>query len=253
MRRAVLLVAALWLAGACGGDATETTPSTSPPQTVSPTMSTTEPSTSQSASTSTTAAPIETETTTPATPTTVPADGDCSLDAIEAGLPYPGISDPSMIVRFECAEGTATILAKPPTDAPSFVVVLVWSDGDWVFDRECHNDVLGVAECLGDTDPALVDALALVGETFPRNRSEVDPSAWPRECATPALRRGDSGLCVARLQTLLALTGASIEVDGRFGDGTEARLVAFQAEAGLETDGLAGPMTWVALVDAAGA
>ena len=197
-----------------------------------------------------TATPTATIPSTTATPPPTSPPGSCTTAAFEAGLPYPGITDPSMIVRFACAGDYATLLAKPPTDAPSFVLVLTWTGTDWVADRECHNDVIGVAACLADLDPTLVDELALVGETYPRDVSEIDPSTWAQECSTPSLKRRDTGVCVARLQTLLAITGADLDVDGSLGPETEARLLAFQNATQLEADGLAGTVTWAALVDA---
>ena len=155
-----------------------------------------------------------------------------------------------MIVRFACAGDYAALLAQPPSDAPSFVLLLTWTGTDWVADRDCHNDVIGIAACLADLDAALVDELALVGETYPRDVSETDPTTWAAECSTPSLKRGDTGVCVAKLQTLLAVTGAVLDVDGTFGPETEARLLAFQSAAQLDADGLAGPATWIALVGA---
>jgi peptidoglycan hydrolase-like protein with peptidoglycan-binding domain len=158
--------------------------------------------------------------------------------------------DSSMIVRYACAGEYATLLAKPPTDAPSFVLVLTWTGTDWIANRECHNDVLGVADCLADLTPTLVDELALVGETYPRDVSEIEPSTWAAECSAPLLTLGDTGVCVAKLQTLLAITGADLDVDGSFGRETEVSLLAFQDASQLEADGLAGPVTWATLVDA---
>lgn len=62
------------------------------------------------------------------------------------------------------------------------------------------------------------------------------------------LVRGERGTAVADLQRKLAAHGLYVgEVDGIFGYGTEAAVLAFQRAAGLESDGYAGPVTLEAL------
>nr|VFK39655.1 MAG: Lysozyme family protein [Candidatus Kentron sp. SD]VFK45089.1 MAG: Lysozyme family protein [Candidatus Kentron sp. SD]VFK78267.1 MAG: Lysozyme family protein [Candidatus Kentron sp. SD] len=56
------------------------------------------------------------------------------------------------------------------------------------------------------------------------------------------VRRGSRGEWVEKLQEAL-----SVKPDGIFGAGTEAALRAFQLDAGLEVDGIAGRNTWQAL------
>lgn len=64
----------------------------------------------------------------------------------------------------------------------------------------------------------------------------------------PTLRIGSRGVVVAELQADLAALGYfSGRIDGQFGPLTRASLLAFQADAGLATDAVAGPMTWAAL------
>lgn len=57
------------------------------------------------------------------------------------------------------------------------------------------------------------------------------------------LRHGDTGSHVESLQRALILAGHAIEVDGWFGDETEAAVRAVQRTHGLVIDGLAGPKT----------
>lgn len=65
---------------------------------------------------------------------------------------------------------------------------------------------------------------------------------------TPFLRFGSSGAEVAALQEALAARGFPPGlVDGRFGPGTEAAVLAFQHARGLLPDGIAGPRTREAL------
>ena len=61
----------------------------------------------------------------------------------------------------------------------------------------------------------------------------------------PTLRRGMTGKFTRDLQTKL-----KINVDGKFGKGTEAAVRAFQRKHGLFPDGIVGPKTWK-LLDAA--
>lgn len=64
------------------------------------------------------------------------------------------------------------------------------------------------------------------------------PEARPR----PELMKGDSGSAVKLLQELL-----NIEIDGIFGDQTEAAVKDFQFANGLKPDGIVGSLTWSAL------
>lgn len=58
------------------------------------------------------------------------------------------------------------------------------------------------------------------------------------------LKRGSVGTDVITLQTALNASGASLETDGDFGALTEAALKVFQADHGIEADGVCGPATW---------
>lgn len=63
------------------------------------------------------------------------------------------------------------------------------------------------------------------------------------------LRRGSTGPEVSQLQARLKERGFNPgQVDGDFGGGTEAAVVAFQKSAGLLADGIAGPRTLAALL-----
>ncbi|MES2644393.1 MAG: peptidoglycan-binding protein [Myxococcota bacterium] len=63
----------------------------------------------------------------------------------------------------------------------------------------------------------------------------------------PLVRHGSSGALVRIAQTLLNRHGASLEVDGGFGDKTDNAVRAFQRRRGLEVDGVIGPATAAAL------
>lgn len=60
----------------------------------------------------------------------------------------------------------------------------------------------------------------------------------------PVLRRGDESPEVALLQEILRTTGLDVAVDGDFGPATELAVRVWQRKAGLEPDGIVGPVTW---------
>ena len=74
------------------------------------------------------------------------------------------------------------------------------------------------------------------------------PAAAPANVANkPMLRMGARGPDVEELQRALGAAGHACTVDGQFGPGTRAAVVAFQAAHGLGADGVVGPKTWGAL------
>ncbi|WP_213936832.1 N-acetylmuramidase family protein [Pseudomonas sp. dw_612] len=62
-----------------------------------------------------------------------------------------------------------------------------------------------------------------------------------------SLRHGDRSQAVRHLQTTLNNHGARLNVDGHYGDTTEAAVRAYQLSVGLVVDGIAGPKTQTAL------
>ncbi len=66
------------------------------------------------------------------------------------------------------------------------------------------------------------------------------------------LAPGDTGPAVADVQRRLAALGVSTGPDqpGRYDDGTRTAVEAFQHRRGLRVDGVCGPQTWSALVEA---
>lgn len=76
--------------------------------------------------------------------------------------------------------------------------------------------------------------------------------AWGERAndAPPTLRKGSKGKYVTELQAALMLHGYDLPkygADGDFGSETEKAVRAFQRDAGLKEDGVAGPKTWAAL------
>lgn len=86
------------------------------------------------------------------------------------------------------------------------------------------------------------------------DRTVVDPnpaSAPEQSLGGPTLRIGSQGISVevmqAELHKLRYFVG---KVDGRFGKRTRGAVLAFQADNGLETDGVFGPLSWAAILEA---
>ena len=61
------------------------------------------------------------------------------------------------------------------------------------------------------------------------------------------LRQGSQGDAVRTMQQRLSDLGNTVSVDGNFGPGTRAAVIAFQGSKGLSADGVVGPGTWAAL------
>ena len=61
---------------------------------------------------------------------------------------------------------------------------------------------------------------------------------------------GDRGTGVADLQKYLREVGYPVAVDGVFGSGTRAAVVAFQRARGISADGIVGPQTLISLSQA---
>jgi len=66
------------------------------------------------------------------------------------------------------------------------------------------------------------------------------------------VRRGSVGSATQLVQQRLAELGYAIDVDGDFGPQTDGVVKQFQADNGLEVDGVVGPITWAQLFSAAG-
>lgn len=75
---------------------------------------------------------------------------------------------------------------------------------------------------------------------LPPRPSGVPP--FPGYCSL-----GSTGTAVLEVQRRLADRGWKITVDGVFGPGTDRVVRTYQAEKGLEVDGVSGPLTWQSL------
>jgi len=82
----------------------------------------------------------------------------------------------------------------------------------------------------------------------------VGPITWEKldlaDKSDPTLQEGSKGVAVRGLQRMLLNRGFDVEeIDGRFGPKTERAVKAFQADRGLDVDGIVGPKTWDSLRD----
>jgi len=73
---------------------------------------------------------------------------------------------------------------------------------------------------------------------------EGEPSYWPPRVLAYGMFGGD----VVALQGLLTAHGNFVPVSSQFDNKTRAMVMAFQAEKGLSPDGIAGNLTWTALL-----
>ena len=64
------------------------------------------------------------------------------------------------------------------------------------------------------------------------------------ETQLPIIRKGDSGVAVSVLQSVLGVT-----VDGHFGDDTEASLKVFQKNTGVKANGTCGVDSWKKVIE----
>ncbi|WP_179228972.1 peptidoglycan-binding domain-containing protein [Parenemella sanctibonifatiensis] len=74
----------------------------------------------------------------------------------------------------------------------------------------------------------------------------VGAKTWGK--LTPTLKRGADNKAVKALQVQLNRYGHKLDVDGKFGAGTEKAVRSFQSAKKLGVDGVVGPQTWQALI-----
>jgi len=77
----------------------------------------------------------------------------------------------------------------------------------------------------------------------------VGELTWSRLIRT--LQKSSSGAAVKAVQVILSRIVLPLDVDGVFGPNTETAVKGFQADNGLQQDGIVGPLTWRALANAA--
>ena len=135
-------------------------------------------------------------------------------------------------------------------------VRLLVADAKWIYDNCPSGTTITVYE--GASDPELTQML----KPPPLNRSTMLPQATPDPTAPPAwspaaspppirtLKKGITGEDVWWLQTTLTALGYyQGTVSGGYYEGTIAAVKAFQKDAGLTADGVAGRLTLTALYE----
>lgn len=158
-------------------------------------------------------------------------------------------------IGIEC-EGNYTATVPPPELYATLVHLTSYICQQYGIPPDrilAHRQFSGQAtECCGDCFvaklPLLRDDVAATLATGGVVASSLGAGAPVDETPRPTIRRGDSGEAVTALQRLLNSYGFSAgTVDGIFGPLTERAVQNFQAERGLEVDGIVGPKTWAAL------
>lgn len=89
--------------------------------------------------------------------------------------------------------------------------------------------------------------------TTPEPAPAPDPEPAPEPAKRPTLRKGNRNQYVKELQTDLDRLGYNLGIcgiDGDFGTATEKAVKEFQRDHGLSQDGICGPKTWAALINA---
>ncbi len=108
----------------------------------------------------------------------------------------------------------------------------------------------GEGDSAEDGSPHLgMEAGAEVGNAAPAPSPEAAPTAETVPVELPILRMGMEGPAVVRLQQRLRTLGTySGSLDGIFGPETERGVIQVQRNAGIEADGIVGPVTWSVLL-----
>jgi hypothetical protein len=118
---------------------------------------------------------------------------------------------------------------------------------------------VGIARVVGGDDDGGGATPTTSGTTTPTETTATGTGATATTPTVPAttvptdvtLQSGDEGASVELLQEALAALGYDVGTpDGVFGPGTEEAVKQFQADSGLDADGVAGPATLAALNEA---
>jgi peptidoglycan hydrolase-like protein with peptidoglycan-binding domain len=104
-----------------------------------------------------------------------------------------------------------------------------------------------IVDTLGATAPRTLPGVVVFTQPSADSQPAAVPAATP-----PTVSQGDAGPWVSHLQLRLLVhdPAAGLAVDGQFGPATLTAVTAFQRSLGLVPDGIVGPNTWAALLNA---
>ena len=195
----------------------------------------------------------------PVTPTPVSTNWD-GWDATVTPNPFATITTPPVV--------TVPVLTLPPTatPAPSPTVSSLKKGSTGSAVKTLQRRLRDLGYYSGSIDGDFGDSTAAAVRAFqkangldvdgkvgsktlaPRRTATPRPTRTPRPTATPKINTyvepNDSGTAVTKMQNrLISLGYLAGKADGKFGPATELALRAFQKEAGLWVDGIAGPKT----------
>lgn len=103
------------------------------------------------------------------------------------------------------------------------------------------------------TETKWVEWGELKGVDYSGTAPEPAPAPEPEPVKRPTIRKGNKNQYVKELQTDLDRLGYNLGIcgiDGDFGTATEKAVKEFQRDNGLSVDGICGPKTWAALIEA---
>lgn len=160
--------------------------------------------------------------------------GKANYQAVEKDTGLPVVSKPEMLRRFPEALQSACIYWRDNR-------LNRFADGDDIvaLTKAIQGGSGGLADRRIYTDRAKRVAWAVDGT--------VMPAPSPKPSRGPLLRIGARGEAVTDAQQLLAAHGYEVLVDGKFGQGTDNIVRAFQEDRGMMADGVIGSATWTAL------
>ncbi len=145
--------------------------------------------------------------------------------------------------------GTAVFTYNKKTGKRGHVGLFIGGDGDVI---EARGAYYGVVETKLTARP-WVEWGELKGVDYSGTAPEPAPAPEPEPVKRPTIRKGNRNVYVKELQMYLDSLGYNLGIcgiDGDFGTATEKAVKEFQRDNGLKQDGICGPKTWTALIDA---
>ena len=118
---------------------------------------------------------------------------------------------------------------------------------------ECTKYICKIFErpTVNNVDDRYRAALTLKEELTKEPEPEPEPAEPAKESYWPPrmICKGMAGDDVAVLQAILKARGYTCDITGKFDVKTHNMTIAFQSQNGLDQDGIAGPLTWSAVLE----